>query len=195
MSAAEVIRALEGHGYILAATKAGNIRLALPGGLPAPEGVQPLLVAFKEVKQDALAFLRRREDGFDDVMPTQGDVRTVSLDPADEPGMRRWALALEAGLIALDGKVRYKETAGVAVLCYRAVLPDEWLWQLTTEYARRKYNDTLVRIRVAEQWVRENGDDPAFAGFEALFVELKELACVGGELPGDPLAGYREAMP
>ncbi len=117
----------------------------------------------------------------------------------DESTMQRWALALQAGLIALDRKVRVSMRDNLVCLNDRAVLPDEWLQEAITAAGKRQYNLVLDRIRCGHAWLKANEHHPAYekhyARFLALFDDLRKLYSAIQEELYDPYTGYQEVMP
>lgn len=174
----------------------GETNIKLTGLHAVPEDLRPALNALIEearVRKTEI-ILEMRSKGARQVLPEEGEQRTITFDSADVATMKRWAVALEAGLIQLDGKIQVSEKSGIVHLRYRCVLPGEWLQDAVTAATKQQYNAILERAKKAEEWLVSNPDDPryerAYDAYLAMFDDLKQLYNAVGEAMTDPYAGY-----
>ncbi len=170
------------------------MKIRLPAQQP-PEA-ESLLAALRTDKPAVLEALNSR---FEPLSAEDGDRRSVSMPLGDDAALQRWALALQAGLIALDGKVRVSTNDSIVRLNYRAVLPDDWLQEAITAAGKRQYNLILDRIRQGDASLKANEQHPAYekhyGRFLALFDDLRKLYSAIQKELYDPYKGYQEAMP
>lgn len=119
----EAIERLEKRGYFFA-MEGDGIEVFVPAaGGGKEDGV--LLDVIRADKQAALAVLRCH--GFVEAMPLDGDLREVTFSASDATTLHRWAAALDAGLIALEGKVLAALNDDRVRVRYRCSFPDAWL--------------------------------------------------------------------
>lgn len=174
----------------------GETNIKLTGLHAVPEHLRPALNALIEEARARKTeiILEIRSKGARQVPPAEGEQHTISFDSADVPTMKRWAVALEAGLIQLDGKIQASQKSGIVHLRYRCVLPGEWLQDAVTAATKQQYNAILERAQKAGEWLLSNPDDPryerAYDAYLAMFEDLKQLYNAVGEALADPYAGY-----
>jgi len=159
-----------------------------------PEGAGPLLGELAANKGTAIHWLAERKAAAWTVVPTsEGDAYEITFDGVDEGQLKRHALAVQAGLIALDGPVRFHRKDNAVRVAFRCAMPLEWLERDITAEAKRH----LGRIHRGEAWLLSHSDDPRYdahyARFTALFDDLRELYNAVGEVLEDPFVGYQEA--
>lgn len=183
---------LEAYGYRFT-VDGERVRVQPPAGTPPPEAVT-LLNALRENRPAVISVLHRRATEFIQISHADGDEREITF--ASDKDMKRWAVALDAGLIQLVGKVQVSKKSGLLRLRYRCTIPDEWLQEAITSAAQRQYNALLERIHKADAWLRENEHDPryehSYAAFMKLFEDLRQLYNAIGDPPDDPMTGFEE---
>lgn len=192
MTAQEIIRGLESIGYTLTVVD-DKIRGDRQDLLPPPPEAPALLDQLRQHKGEALNILLYQ--GFTEVPPSEGDLHVVTIDAADEREMLRWALAVDTGVIALEGKILFRTTASTVTIRYRCAFPPEWLPDAIDRAAKGKYNHTLQRIQKGEEWLKEHDENDAkyqkaYAGYLALYENLRKLYVAISEPLADPMTGY-----
>lgn len=120
--------------------------------------------------------------------------RTVIITAEDCSTLRRWSVAIDANLIALEGKATVDRRTGMITLRYQCAMPEEWLLDAISAASKREYNVVLERIRKGDAWLKENEQHPLYAShfnrFVAMFDDLKELYNAISETLDDPMTGY-----
>ena len=192
MQIANALAIMEAQGYRFTA-QGDTVHVYPPVGEQPPEA-DKLLSILRENKPAVLEAVKGR---FCQVQIKDGDRHEIVIH--NERDARQWEHALEVGLIALDGPVRFSQRQNIAYLTYRCALPEEWLRDALGASSKRKYNAILDRIHMGEAWLRANAHHPAYeaqyAHFLALFDDLKELFYTIANKPLDePYKGYQEAM-
>lgn len=181
---------MEAYGYRFALS-GEQVKVHPPVEQP-PESAF-LLEVLRTNKPTVAAMLRDRQ-AYAVTPESEGDRRTITFDGADEATMKRWAVALEAGLIHLVGKVQVARNSSLVRLCYRCTQPEEWLQDAITAATKRQYNAILARVQRAEAWLEANSDDTRYSKawdkYMALFEDLRQLYNASGEALTDPYAGY-----
>lgn len=194
MTAQEIIHRLEQIGYTLTVVD-GKVRGDRQDMFPPPPESQALLDALRQHKSEVLDILMYRT--FKEAPPSTGDSQTVTFE--GEADMKRWALAIQAGLIHLTDKVRIDRRSGRRRITFQCAMPLEWLQDAITTRCKREFDRVLKRVHKGEEWLRAYDDshpgyERAYAGYLALYEELRALYLAVGETLSDPLTGY-EGVP
>ena len=191
MQIANALAIMEAYGYQFTA-QGDTVRVHPPAGAQPPEA-DKLLSILRENKPAVLEAVKGR---FCQVQAKDGGKYESVIH--NERDARRWAHALEAGLIALDGPVRFSQRQNIAYLAYRCAMPQEWLRDALSASSKRQYNAILERIHKGEAWLRANAHHPAYemqyTRFLVLFDDLKELYTIINEPLEDPYKGYQGAV-
>ena len=172
------IERLERQGYAVNLA----IDYALTSNGEPPPDSAALLSELAANKGAALLYLSDRLYG-QPAPPEQGGKYTVILKT--ERDIWRYALAREAGLISIEGKVIFNQLTSHAKLTYRTLWPDEWLEEAITDYIKKKYKAVMERISKGEAWLLANSEHPdyerMYAKFLGLFPQLATLYDAIGE--------------
>ncbi|MDL2318237.1 hypothetical protein LJC74_03995 [Eubacteriales bacterium OttesenSCG-928-A19] len=147
-----------------------------------------------EIRQNKPAFLSHlRYRDFVEVPPAEGDPYTVTFE--GECDMKRWAVAVQAGLIHLTAKVQAARQSGRCKISFRCNQPLEWLQDAITAASKQEYNKVLGRIEAGTAWLKDNEGSPeydrAYDLFLALYEELRLLYVAIGEPLDDPMRGWQ----
>lgn len=193
MNAREIIHSLERNGYTLTVVD-GRVCGDRQDMLPPPPESATLLDELRQHKGEVIDELMRR--AFTIVNPNAGDLYTITFD--GEAAMKRWATAVQSGLVHLTSKIQAGRQSGRCRISFRCAMPLEWLEDAITAACKEQYNRTLERIHRGEAWLRENEGSPEYGRAYDLFLALYEglrlqYLAVGKPLH-DPMTGYNDPI-
>lgn len=171
-AAEHIISGLETMGYALS-VRSGNVCGTWRAAHPPPRESEALLLLLRQQKGAVIDALMQR--AFTVATATTEDICAVTVDAHDKRALYRWGLAVQAGLIALEGKVLFYKNTGSTRIKYRCTLPPEWLEDAIVQEANRQYTHTLARIEAGQAWLREHDEEhPEYAAAQNRLAALRE---------------------
>ena len=123
----EAIAMLESSGVTLAINQGGNLALTFQIGYERSNKVNNLLETLKANKKQVIDRLQARNDYRQGFAKAEAGFDPITVHTCDIHEAVAIGEAIRKGQAVLDGKVVYDPRLFMTVICYRPLVPPEWM--------------------------------------------------------------------